>query len=159
MLHPSGQYRSDGHDSRIRAVIQGRLVLERMNTLSEDKVNQLITLVFEIAAQLPPSSSAVDDIELLPELMNVFLLDRHCLQDLLSIRMICTTTRRRAFPVPSHRHVELPPGLVESYLGGEYASYIPLQYISQALAILNSSDSSNDSSSDSSSDIFSDSDY
>ena len=136
-VHPHDNYSPDGNAyNHICTAVQSRLSLERLDEVNVDIARQLTGFVFEIASELLVTISAAERIELLPELMNFFLSDKKYLRDLLSLRMVCTTTRRRAFPIPSYRHIELPIGLIESFLGGEYASYIPLQYLSRALAIL-----------------------
>ena len=136
-VYNRGTHGVTGNDDRmITGIVQSRLSLWRLEEVNKTKVTQLARMIFKIVRELPSSPQAADDIKLLPELMNVFLLDKKCLRDMLNLRMVCTTTLRCAFPVPHQRHVELPQGTIESFLGGEYAGYIPLSCISQALSIL-----------------------
>ena len=139
-LHPNDNYSDDrplqglNIDRRVYGVIQKRLSLNLLENSSLDCSKALADLTRSIIRALPPSSSSVGDIAMIAELANI-LLSRDSLQELLNLRMVCTTTHRCAFPVPLQRHVELPEGLIESFLFGECTGFIRMEHIEAALAM------------------------
>ena len=52
-------------------------------------------------------------------------------------RILCKTTYRRSFPVSHQSHIELPVGVIESFLVGDISGIIPFYYVHRALAIHN----------------------
>jgi hypothetical protein len=120
------------------AIFQKRLyIVGPFENIALSKQKLLMRLCTQIATVQVVSSTAVDPSEaltLIVELMNLFLRIDH-VQDVHNLRMVCKTTHRRAFPVPMHRHIELPIGVIECFLAGEYSAHIPYRHIRMALDI------------------------
>jgi hypothetical protein len=116
-------------------VFQRKLSIARFETLSLLKLRQLLQLCTKITSIQPPTLCGRTDVELLAALMNLFMCrDQVC--DLHSMRLLCKTTYRRSFPVPHHRHIELPIGVIESFLGGgDISALVPFYYIRRALIV------------------------
>jgi hypothetical protein len=134
------QLEADVLPAEYAVIVQKRLcIVGPFESISLDKQKLLSKLCSQIAtAQCVPSSAtdASEAILLLVELMNL-VLDSDHVQDVHNLRMVCKTTHRRAFPVPMHRHIELPIGVIECFLAGEYSAYISYRHIHKAHEIHN----------------------
>jgi hypothetical protein len=64
------------------------------------------------------------DAKLVVDVMNL-LTSRADLQDLCNLRLVCKLTYRGSFPVPSYPLLELPTGVVESFVGGSCSNKVP----------------------------------
>jgi hypothetical protein len=74
------------------------------------------------------------DAELVADAMNLPM-SRDRVRDLHSLRMACMLTYRSSFPVPRHPHLQLPTGVVESFVGGSCLNKVPFRCICRALAL------------------------
>jgi hypothetical protein len=71
---------------------------------------------------------------LVADVMNL-LMSRADLQDLHNLRIACKLTFRGSFPVPGYPLLELPTGVVESFVGGSCSREVPFHCICKALAM------------------------
>jgi hypothetical protein len=74
------------------------------------------------------------DAVLVADVMNL-LMSYETVRDLHSLRLACKMTYRGSFPVPRHPLLELPTGVVESFLGGRWSRDVPFHSICRALAL------------------------
>jgi hypothetical protein len=63
------------------------------------------------------------------------MMNRDCLRDLRSLRLVCKLTFRGSFPVPSYPLLELPTGVVEGFWGGGRSREVSFRSICRALAL------------------------
>jgi hypothetical protein len=61
------------------------------------------------------------------------LMNPDALQDLLHLRIACTTTATGTFPVPSKPLLALPHHLVESFLAGDHSWHVSTKDVRAAL--------------------------
>jgi hypothetical protein len=74
------------------------------------------------------------DAGLVAEVVNLVMSpDR--VRDLHSLRLPCKLTRRRSFSVPGYPLLELPTGVVESFLGGDCSRHVSFDCIRWALGL------------------------
>jgi hypothetical protein len=74
------------------------------------------------------------DAALVTDVMNL-LISRTHLRDLHSLRTACQLTMRGSFPVPSYPLMELPTGVVESFVGGRCSRDVSFECLCKALAL------------------------
>ena len=67
-------------------------------------------------------------------MMNV-MMSYDTLRDLLSLRLVCKLSHRRSFPVPRRPLLELPTGVVESFVGGEGSHHESFACVRRAFAL------------------------
>ena len=121
---------------RYAVIMQKKLSLSLIEGLPEAILRPLAELCACIASELPPPDDPRDDALLLSELMNL-LMNRGYLEDMIRLRSVCRTTSRSAFPVPvpNLSHVELPTGVIESFVAGDRSSLVSTAYAHSALVI------------------------
>jgi hypothetical protein len=135
---PTRHDRDQGsHAAGYAVIMQKRLCLAPFELVTLAKQQPLKTMCIAIISAQPeqPSNGPADAI-LLAGLVNL-LMRSDLVRDLHNLRMVCKTTLRRSFPVPHQRHLELPVGVIESFLAGDYSAYLPFHCVYRARLIQN----------------------
>jgi hypothetical protein len=77
---------------------------------------------------------APTDAKVVADVMNL-LMSRAALRDLHSLRLVCKLAYRGSFPVPRRPLLELPTGVVESFLGGSCSRMVSFDSMCKALTL------------------------
>jgi hypothetical protein len=133
----------DDFAMRFAGVIQDRLAVEPFEAAAEAATTTraqrlLVRLAARTAIDAAVAHAATKakpiHAGLVGDVMNL-LMSRDCVRDLLSLRLVCKLTARCSFPVPGYPLLELPTGVVESFVGGRWSNEVPLRCIFRAVAL------------------------
>jgi hypothetical protein len=118
-------------------ILQRTLSLNVLETMDVSKLKQFMQLCTHITSAQPPPFNGQSDALMLAKLMNLFMC-RDRVRDLHNMRILCKTAYRRSFPVPHRLDIELPTGVIESFLASDTSNLmVPFYYLHRALAIHN----------------------
>jgi hypothetical protein len=97
-------------------------------------VLQAVRTAIDAAVSHAATEAKPIDAKLVADVMNL-LMSRDRVRDLLSMRMVCKLTAGCSFPVPRYPLLELPTGLVESFVAGSCSNQVPFCCILRAVAL------------------------
>jgi hypothetical protein len=144
--HASDQPQDTVHDfaRRFAAVIQDSLIVAPFEAAAgyvttTPAKRRLVRLAARTAIDAAVTHTATEanhpiDAGLVGAVMNL-VMSYDTVRDLHSLRLACKLTYRRSFLVPRYPLLELPTGVVESFVGGYCSRHVSFDFVCRALGL------------------------